>query len=403
MLGHATLPQGLERTLALMRTGQTAFVYMNQAEYGYSPSRRPRQIAPDDRLYIRVTVLRVEKEPNLSELNTEQKFAFCSSRREIGKFLYGNKQYNSACVQYEKGISALESILDPASPQAKQHAAQSGQSLAAIEPLSEDQAQQKKQLHAMMLINQSQCMFQALNYPLCIELCNKALTVDPTSLKALYRRADAYRLSDELTEAQRDYASVLQHAACDDTMRKSVDKSIADCKRREVVLSKAAKAQFDGFLQQKGAPAQTPPANGRTAAPPSAGEREAMTTVDAITGDEIPVNEQVTIQAVTAAVLADAAKEEAAQQASIARGSVSQRRFSANSHLDDEAETVALKSFACFQPPKPMLQRWKESLQQIPNAFTQCKRRVIAQAHAIQKAKDAKATLAAQQQQAKNK
>jgi hypothetical protein len=41
-------------------------------------------------------------------------------------------------------------------------------------------------------------------HPRCIEYCNDALEIDHLSIKALFRRARAYRLKDKLDEAHAD-------------------------------------------------------------------------------------------------------------------------------------------------------------------------------------------------------
>jgi hypothetical protein len=67
----------------------------------------------------------------------------------------------------------------------------------------------------------------------CIEYCNDALEIDHRSIKALFRRARAYRLQDKVDEAQADLVQ-LKSLVCAKADKMQVEREmelLMDCRR----------------------------------------------------------------------------------------------------------------------------------------------------------------------------
>jgi len=105
----AQVPKGLEMAVCQMNAGQQSLIRCC-SDYGFSSTRRPPSVPIDAPLFFLVRVLRWEKEKNLHEMSLTDKFDYCDRRRQCGKDLFAGSKPLSAARQYDKAITALESI-----------------------------------------------------------------------------------------------------------------------------------------------------------------------------------------------------------------------------------------------------------------------------------------------------
>ena len=105
----AQVPKGLEMAVCQMNAGQQSLIRCC-SDYGFSSTRRPAIVPVDAPLFFLVRVLRWEKEKNLHEMSLAEKFDYCDRRRQCGKDLFAGGKPLSAARQYDKAITALESI-----------------------------------------------------------------------------------------------------------------------------------------------------------------------------------------------------------------------------------------------------------------------------------------------------
>ena len=93
----------------------------------------------------------------------------------------------------------------------------------------------------LFLINSAAACFLHLNmYSRCIEYCNDALEIDHHSIKALFRRARAFRLQDKFNEAEIDLVT-LQGIADEEAVAEQVEKELdllKDCQQKYDAVSK---------------------------------------------------------------------------------------------------------------------------------------------------------------------
>lgn len=199
-LGQAQVPKGLEMSVCQMHVGQHALIRCS-SDYGFSPTRRPPHVPTDAMLFMRVNILRYEKEKNLHEMSMEDKYRYIEKRRAVGKELYGTGvKHRSAIKQYEKAITVLESI--------RNHEVDS------------QTVETKNDLLALFWLNQAQCYMKLHEYDSVMERCNKALQLRPNHLKCLVRRAEAHRARQEWREAMRDYQKVIDtHQRMEERMK----------------------------------------------------------------------------------------------------------------------------------------------------------------------------------------
>lgn len=92
-----------------MNAGQQSLIRCC-SDYGFSSTRRPAIVPIDAPLFFLVRVLRWEKEKNLHEMSLADKFEYADRRRQCGKELFAGNKPLSAARQYDKAITALESV-----------------------------------------------------------------------------------------------------------------------------------------------------------------------------------------------------------------------------------------------------------------------------------------------------
>ena len=105
----AQVPKGLEMAVCQMNAGQQSLIRCC-SDYGFSSTRRPAIVPVDAPLFFLVRVLRWEKEKNLHEMSLADKFEYADRRRQCGKDLFAGGKPLSAARQYDKAITALESV-----------------------------------------------------------------------------------------------------------------------------------------------------------------------------------------------------------------------------------------------------------------------------------------------------
>ena len=139
-LGQATVPKGLEMACCQMNTNEHSLVRCTP-DYGWSATRRPKEVPADEHLFFSVRVLRWEKEKNLHEMSLDDKYSYAEARRLQGKDRFAENKPLTAAKQYEKALTALDSI--------RNH------------EVSPQTVATKRDLLAMFLVNQAQSVTPA--------------------------------------------------------------------------------------------------------------------------------------------------------------------------------------------------------------------------------------------------
>ncbi|XP_028240078.1 peptidyl-prolyl cis-trans isomerase FKBP62 [Glycine soja] len=114
------------------------------------------------------------------DLNTEEKLKAAGKKKEEGNVLFKAGKHARASKRYEKVVKYIEY-----------------DSL-----FGEEEKKQAKTLKVSCNLNNAACKLKLKDYKEAEKLCTKVLDIESTSVKALYRRAQAYmQLTDlDLTE-----------------------------------------------------------------------------------------------------------------------------------------------------------------------------------------------------------
>ncbi|RZC02484.1 Peptidyl-prolyl cis-trans isomerase FKBP62 [Glycine soja] len=124
--------------------------------------------------------IRPSKEKESWDLNTEEKLKAAGKKKEEGNVLFKAGKHARASKRYEKVVKYIEY-----------------DSL-----FGEEEKKQAKTLKVSCNLNNAACKLKLKDYKEAEKLCTKVLDIESTSVKALYRRAQAYmQLTDlDLTE-----------------------------------------------------------------------------------------------------------------------------------------------------------------------------------------------------------
>uniref|UniRef100_A0A8B9UEU5 peptidylprolyl isomerase n=1 Tax=Anas zonorhyncha TaxID=75864 RepID=A0A8B9UEU5_9AVES len=154
------LPHGLEKAIQKMEKSEESIFYL-KPNYGFGSAGKEKfQIPPDAELQYEVKLKSFEKE---------------------GK-------YKRAALQYKKIVSWLEH--------------ESG--------LSEEEDTKAKSLRLAAHLNLAMCHLKLKEYSQALENCNKALELDSSNEKGLFRRGEAHLAVNDFELARGDFQKVIQ-------------------------------------------------------------------------------------------------------------------------------------------------------------------------------------------------
>lgn len=185
------VPEGLELALQQMKRGERALVNVGP-KYGYGEAAEaaaPRGSVPaGSTVQYDVELVDFTNTPETWEMNNDDKIAAASARKEKGNKAYKENKLDRAIKQYEKGASLIQYDKD----------------------FSEELKHQSKDIKKSCWLNLAAAQLKRKQYQEVIQNCDKVLGVDPTNVKALYRRAQAHLANRDLVEAELDVKAGLE-------------------------------------------------------------------------------------------------------------------------------------------------------------------------------------------------
>jgi tetratricopeptide (TPR) repeat protein len=189
-------------------------------------------------------------------MGTSKRLEEMKSFKEQGNTFFGEKKYREALALYEKALIYFEYCFDGTA----------------------DERMRADELRLWCLLNAGRCQhytififaiaivishnlqitaacFHHLNmHKRCIEYCNDALEIDNRSIKALFRRARAYRLQDKVDDAQADLVQLksLVSARADKMQVEIEMELLMDCRRdyRSAAKQFARRAMSERYEDQ---------------------------------------------------------------------------------------------------------------------------------------------------------
>uniref|UniRef100_A0A8D0EFI5 peptidylprolyl isomerase n=1 Tax=Salvator merianae TaxID=96440 RepID=A0A8D0EFI5_SALMN len=185
---NCDLPHGLEKAIQKMEKSEESVVYLKPS-YGFGRLGKPKfQIPPDAELQYEIKLKSFEKAKESWEMNTEEKLEQGSIAKQKGTQYFKEGKYKQAAVQYKKIVLWLE------------HETR----------LSDEEEAKSKSLKLAAHLNLAMCHLKLKEYSQALENCNKALELDSTNEKGLFRRGEAHLAVNDFELARADFQNVLQ-------------------------------------------------------------------------------------------------------------------------------------------------------------------------------------------------
>ncbi|NWY02005.1 FKBP4 isomerase, partial [Nothoprocta ornata] len=182
------LPHGLEKAIQKMEKSEESVFYL-KPNYGFGSAGKEKfQIPPDAELQYEVKLINFEKAKESWEMKTEEKLEQSSIVKERGTQYFKEGKYKRATLQYKKIVSWLEH--------------ESG--------LSDEEDAKAKSLRLAAHLNLAMCHLKLKEYSQALENCNKALELDSSNEKGLFRRGEAHLAVNDFELARDDFQKVIQ-------------------------------------------------------------------------------------------------------------------------------------------------------------------------------------------------
>uniref|UniRef100_A0A8C7YD59 peptidylprolyl isomerase n=1 Tax=Oryzias sinensis TaxID=183150 RepID=A0A8C7YD59_9TELE len=186
------LPAGVEKAIMAMEQGEetliVCFTY-SYFRYGYGNAGNAKfNIPAGATLQYKIKLTAFEKAKESWEMNTPEKLEQSSIIKEKGTQYFKDGKYKQASVQYKKIVSWLEH--------------ESG--------LSEEDEKKAKTLRLAAHLNLAMCYLKLHEPNQALENCDKALEMDSSNEKALFRRGEALFAMNEFDKARDDFQRVVQ-------------------------------------------------------------------------------------------------------------------------------------------------------------------------------------------------
>jgi len=192
---------GLHDAILTMREHEVALVRL-QPEYAYGPLGLPQIVPPASMVVFEVELCAIvsEEEVNHTTVAACHHLEEASLSKNDGNMCFANGQHKFALKCYNLGLASLQKVKNP----------------------SPEEIELANQLQVALYCNAAAACIQMKKYEKVIFQTTEALKVDPTSVKAHFRRAQAHMARNDFDEAEADFRRALQLAQHDEPAAKEI-------------------------------------------------------------------------------------------------------------------------------------------------------------------------------------
>ncbi|KAJ0069446.1 hypothetical protein NL108_006061, partial [Boleophthalmus pectinirostris] len=182
------LPVGVEKGIMAMEQGEEA-LFTIKPKYGFGIAGNEKLGVPGGAtLVYKIKLTAFEKAKESWEMNTPEKLEQSVIVKEKGTQYFKEGKYKQASVQYKRIVLWLDN--------------ESG--------LQEEDEKKAKALRLAAHLNLAMCYLKIQEPSHALDSCDKALMLDPTNEKALFRRGEALFGMKEFDRAKDDFQKVIQ-------------------------------------------------------------------------------------------------------------------------------------------------------------------------------------------------
>eukprot|EP00744_Colponema_vietnamica_P010353 GILI01014639.1.p1 GENE.GILI01014639.1~~GILI01014639.1.p1 ORF type:complete len:482 (+),score=182.79 GILI01014639.1:106-1551(+) len=221
-IGQGQVIKGWDLGVATMKKGERARLACT-APYAYGESGFPPSIPANATLNFDVELFSFgPKKKEAWEMAPLEKMEAAGKSKDSGNDAFKKGDMAAAVREYSEGLEYLNEI---------------GEDFEEVKPAAET-------LKVTLLLNQAMCLIKQEKFGEAIDKCSKALAIEPSNMKALYRRGLARSSYGLLEEAKSD----LLEAARLEPSNRDVRGELEKVKKRMEEAKKKEKAAFGGLF-----------------------------------------------------------------------------------------------------------------------------------------------------------
>ncbi|XP_077424747.1 peptidyl-prolyl cis-trans isomerase FKBP4 [Vanacampus margaritifer] len=182
------LPAGAEKAIMAMEEGEEALFHI-KSKYGFGHAGNAKYNIPGGALLqYKIKLTAFEKAKDTWKMNSSEKLEQSAVVKEKGTQYFKKGLYKRASTQYKRIISWLDNE----------------------SALTEEEEEKAKALRLAAHLNLAMCYLKLKEPNQALENCNKALELDESNEKALFRRGEALFSMKEFDKARDDFQRVVQ-------------------------------------------------------------------------------------------------------------------------------------------------------------------------------------------------
>lgn len=182
------IPIGIEMALLKFSVGEKSRLYLAPM-YAFGSDGKPgKSIPPDSLIEYEVILSDFKKAKEIWQMNSDDKWKYSLLANEKGTTMYRVGYFKAALKQFKKVIRFLEN-----------------------EPgVAPEEVERRQCVLLTGYLNAAACYLKLNNSIKAIRVCDKALKIDPSSEKGLFRRGNARLKVHDYDEALQDFKLLLQ-------------------------------------------------------------------------------------------------------------------------------------------------------------------------------------------------
>mmetsp|Transcript_34068 Transcript_34068/g.59406 ORF Transcript_34068/g.59406 Transcript_34068/m.59406 type:complete len:401 (-) Transcript_34068:1180-2382(-) len=234
VLGQRKVIRGWDLGIATMKQGERA-LFVCRSEYAYGKKGFPPMIPPSSTLKFEIELISFKDyDPSTRELTLEERLAKANELKNQGNDLIRQGQFASALNDFY--LQALTWIEADRSEGDAQHAVD------------------LRATKAALYSNAAMCQLKSEAWESCIDYCNKALELQPSNVKVLFRKAQAQFNFKQLEPANQTCQAALAlepNSLEVKTLHAKIQKKIKSIQNKESKMIKAMFGQADFYEEKK--------------------------------------------------------------------------------------------------------------------------------------------------------
>jgi len=219
-IGDGTQSLALDELISKMKDGE---ICVGTCQPPYTDDDA---IAPGTAIQYSLELKKMDKGKETWDMSKEEKVEAAVKAKEEGNAFFKSARYHRAQKKYEKALKLSDVHKD-------------------------DEKEAMQAIRVSSFLNLSQCLSKQNKWPEVISQCNKALELDKSSSKALFRRATAYLESGELLLARQDFKLVLEKDGSTAT-RRDVKAALDRLRMLQQVQNQQQKGVFSNMFSKQG-------------------------------------------------------------------------------------------------------------------------------------------------------